>query len=102
MACGNEKLRFRLQGPIGACRSRRLAFAAARALVLPPLQGASTKIDYKEPRYGDDQEPQDSDQELPDLRPQNLPLRHANAPYVRSIVHNSRLCRNEFTPVCQG
>src|SRR5215207_8808880 len=60
---------------IKPCRRRRLPVAALGTLVLPPFQGASRKVYNKEPEQGDDGEPHDDHQELPDFRRQNLPLR---------------------------
>src|SRR5215211_3974623 len=84
---------------IKPCRRRRLPVAALGTLVLPPFQGASRKVYNKEPEQGDDGEPHDDHQELPDLRRQNLPLRPTSnrTRCTQSIVHQRRIHRNRVT-----
>jgi hypothetical protein len=97
-----ETLPSRLRGPLcttRTCWRRRLPVAATRTLVFPPLQGASWKIHDEEPERGDDKEPQDNHQELPDLRRQNIPLRRTRslARYAKSIVHQGCIRRKRVT-----
>ena len=98
-----ETLPSRLRGPpctTRTCWRRRLPVAATRTLVFPPLQGASWKIHDEEPERGDDKEPQDNHQELPDLRRQNIPLRRTRslARYAKSIVHQGCIRRKRVAP----
>src|SRR5215210_2355081 len=97
-----ETLPSWLRGPLcttRTCWRRRLPVAATRTLVFPPLQGASWKIHDEEPERGDDKEPQDNHQELPDLRRQNFPLRRTRslARYAKSIVHQGYIRRKRVT-----
>src|SRR5918994_5141814 len=79
------------------CRRRRFAVASG-ALVLPAFHGASRKIDDEEPEQGDEEEPQDHYEKLPDLRRQDHPLRRVGAPAQGagrvSYIRHSRLTRN--------
>jgi hypothetical protein len=95
-----RKSRRRPVRAIRTCRGRHLPVAAPGTLVLPPLQGTSRKVYDKEPEQGDDGEPHDDHQELPDFRRQNLPLHPTSnrTRCVQSIVHQRRIRRERITP----
>jgi predicted ATPase/DNA-binding SARP family transcriptional activator len=79
------------------------SFFAVRTLILPVLHGTSWKIYDEDPQQGDDEEPYGQHQELPDLRRQNLPLRHTRnlARYTESILHQGCIHRTRTILVSQ-